>query len=56
MKLCGRCVDRLREKKIVRKTVVGENVRGVCEVCRLQRYVSEFEIEPKREEREKENV
>ena len=55
MKVCGRCVDRLRERKIVRKISAGENVRGVCEICRLQRFVAAYEIELKREEREKEN-
>ena len=54
MNLCGRCADRVRERKIVRKISVGENVRGTCDVCRLQRFVSAYEIEPKREERERE--
>ena len=55
MNLCDRCADRVRERKIVRKISVGENVRGTCDVCRLQRFVSAYEIEPKREEREKVN-
>lgn len=48
MTLCKRCVDRLREKCIVRKVSEGELWSGQCDNCKTHTFVAKYEIEPKR--------
>lgn len=51
MELCGRCVEALRKKHLVRLVNRPINHKITCEVCNLRRYGGTYDVEPKKEKK-----
>lgn len=48
MTLCGRCLEVLRDRFIVRLVHRGINEKIDCDVCRRRKYGGTYDVEPKR--------
>ena len=46
MNLCGRCVELLRDRHIVRVVNRPINHKITCDVCRRRRYGGTYDVEP----------
>ena len=49
MDLCGRCVEAMRQKHLVRLVNRPINYKITCECCQLRRYGGTYDVEPKKE-------
>ena len=49
MELCGRCVEAMRQKHLVRLVNRPINYKITCERCKLRRHGGTYDVEPKKE-------
>ena len=51
MELCGRCVELMRTRHMVKLVHRPINHKITCEQCKLRKYGGTYDVEPKREKK-----